>query len=121
MALEHEIAQFGQRMGMANLAFPPEGPLALDIATVGRVYFERGPGELLLYLARDVPPHDGDAARRILSLCHYGKGHPIPLHGGLHKGQAILISRVAERGAVASFLENAVRYLSERMDGIFRD
>ena len=76
MALEHEIAQFGQRMGFANLPLSPDGTVALEIEGMGRLYLEQRPEELLLYLARPVPPHDRDMPRRILALCHYGKEPP---------------------------------------------
>ncbi|MDR3175519.1 MAG: type III secretion chaperone SycN [Desulfovibrio sp.] len=119
MALEHEIAQFGRRMGIADLAFSPEGMMALEVEGIGRVCFERGPESVLVYLARPAPPYDSDMPRRILAACHYGKAHPIPLSGGMHKGQAILLTRMPERNATAASLENAVNYLTRQMNGIF--
>ena len=121
MALEHEIAQFGQRMGFANLPLSPDGTVALEIEGMGRLYLEQRPEELLLYLARPVPPHDRDMPRRILALCHYGKAHSFLLSGGMHKGQAILLTRMPERGVTTAFLENAATYLAQQMDSIFRN
>lgn len=121
MALEHEIAQLGQRMGIAGLALSPEGMMALDVEGMGRVYFERRGEELLLYLARSAPPYDHGMPRRILAACHYSKAHPFPLSGGMHKGQAILLTRLPERGVTTAFLENAVQYLSRQMDDLFQN
>ncbi len=118
MALEHEIAQLGKRMGIPGLALSPDGVTALEIENMGRVYFERRPEELLVYLARPAPPYDRDMPRRI---CHYGKAHPVPLSGGMHKGQAILLTRMPDRNATTASLENAVNYLAQQMNNVFRN
>ena len=120
MALEHEIARFGQRMGIANLTLSPGGIMALDVAGMGGVYFERNQEDLLVYLARPAPPHDHGIPRRILAACHHSKGHPAPLSGGMHKGQAILLIRVAERNITTASLENTVKYLTQQMDSVFQ-
>lgn len=120
MALEHEIAQLGQRMGIANFALSAEGMMALEVDGMGRLYLERKPGELLVYLARPSPPHDRDMPRRLLAACHHGKGHPVPLSAGLHKEQAILLTRMAERDVTTASLENAVTYLARQMNDVFR-
>ena len=120
MALEHEIAQLGRRMGIADLAFSSEGIMAIDITGMGRVYFERKPEELLVYLARPVPAHDSGMPRRLLAACHHEKAHPVPLSGGLHNGQAILLTRVAERSVTATALENCMNYLARQMNSVFQ-
>ena len=63
MALEHEIALLGQRMGISGLALSPTGRMAFDVAGLGRVHFELSAdsgsgGDLLIYLSRPVPDHD---------------------------------------------------------------
>ncbi len=95
MALEYEIAQLGQRMGISGLTFSPEGLLAFEVQGIGRMYFEQRPAELLVYLAR-----------------------PIPLNGGVHKDQIILLTRLPERAVTAAALENSVSYLARQMDSI---
>lgn len=120
MALEHEIARLGQRMGIAGLALSPDGMMALDVEGMGRVYFERKAEELLVYLARTAPSHDRGMPRRLLAACHYAKAHPVPLSGGMHKEQAILLTRMPERNVTAASLENAVSYLTRQMDGVFQ-
>lgn len=119
--MEHEIEQFGRRMGIAGLAFTPDGMAALELEGAGRVYLERKPGELLVYIARTAPPYDRDMPRRILAACHYSKAHPVPLYSGMHKGQAILLTRMPERGVTTAFLENSVNYLLRQMNSIFRE
>jgi type III secretion system chaperone SycN len=119
MALEHEIEDFGRRMGLANMALPQGATVALDLEDAGQVYLERTPEELLLYLARSAPAYDRDLPRRILAACHYRHAHALPFCGGMHQGQAVLITRVAERNVTTAFLENMVQYLIEQMDRIF--
>ena len=118
MALQYELSSFAQRMGLADIALSRAGVAALDIQHVGRVYFESQGEDCLVYLVRPVVAHDRHMARRILSLCHYARAHPFPLTGGLHKGQALLLTRMPEREVTAAVLETALRYLAEQMDGL---
>ena len=120
MALEHEIEQLGKRMGIAELALSAEGMMAFDVDGIGRVFLERKPEELLIYLARSAPLHDRGIAERILAVCHHRNAHPVPLSGGVHKGLAILLTRMAERRASTAFLENTVNYLAQQMNTVFR-
>ena len=115
MALEHEITQFGGRLGFPGLALPPEGILAFDVTNKGRVHFERVGGEILAYLTLPVPPYDRDIARRLLAMCRYDKVRPLPLGAGLHRGQAVLMTRMPEAAATAAALETAAIWLMERM------
>ena len=119
MALEHEIEQLGRRMGLAELALSADGMLAFEVEGMGRVYFEHKAEELLIYLACATPPHDRDIARRILTVCHHRNAHPVPLSGGIHKGQTILLTRIAERNISAALLENTVNYLAQQMRTVF--
>ena len=121
MALEHEIAHLGRRMGIDNLALSPEGVMAITVEGMGRIYFERRSEEMLAYLARPFPPYDRDLPRRLLEACHYSKAHPVPLSGGLHNGQAILLTRLVERGVTAASLENIVNYLARQMDALLKN
>ena len=125
MALEHEIALLGQRMGIANLALSPTGLLAFDVAGMGRIHFElvadgRAEGEMLIYLSRPVPEYDRAAPQRLLELAHYDKNHAFPLGSGLHNGQAILLTRLPERQTTAATMENVVSWLARQMDGIIK-
>ena len=125
MALEHEIAILGQRMGISGLALPPSGVLAFDVTGLGRVHFElatdgRSDGEMLLYLSRAVPDHDRAAPQRLLELSHYDKNHAFPLSAGLHNGQAVLLTRLPERQSTAANMENAVSWLARQMDSIIK-
>lgn len=124
MMLQEAIASFGRRMGMPDLRLPDPDParpgaprlLALDVDGVGRLHLEAGDGELLVYLARPFPAHDADLPRRMLALSHYRHARPMPLQGGAHAGQAILLTRLPERQVTAAALETAADALSRIMD-----
>ena len=125
MALEHEIALLGQRMGISDLALSQAGMMAFDVAGMGRMHFElltnhRAENELLIYLSRPVPDHDRTAPRRLLELSHYDKNHAFPLGSGLHNGQAILLTRLPERQVTAATMENAVTWLAQQMDNVIK-
>ena len=105
--IEREIAEFGRRMGMPAFSLSPAGLAALDVERLGRLHLElaenAGERELLVYLARAVPEYDAD---------------PMPLSGGVHKGNIVLLTRFPERQATAAGIERAVQFLSGVMDTV---
>ena len=117
--LEHEIEAFGRRLGLDSLAFSPDGLVRLDIGTIGSFHLEKaehdGRHELLVYLSAPLPDHDADAARRLLSLCDYRRGLPMPLFSGVFSGRGILLVRIPEDKVTAAGLENTLRYLADLM------
>ena len=86
---------------------------------LGRLHLElaesAGERELLVYLARAVPEYDVKAPRRVLERCHYRHADPMPLSGGVHKGNIVLLTRFPER---AAGIERAVQFLSGVMDTV---
>ncbi len=112
--LDYEIEAFGRRLGLEGLKLSSEGIARLDIENIGSLYLERGQdGEFLLYLSSPLPPHDTATVRRLLELCDYRRGLPMPVSAGAFSGRAILLTRMDEGAATASTLENALRFLSE--------
>ena len=109
--IEREIAEFGRRMGMPAFSLSPAG-LHLELAE------NAGERELLVYLARAVPEYDVKAPRRVLERCHYRHADPMPLSGGVHKGNIVLLTRFPERQATAAGIERAVQFLSGVMDTV---
>ena len=93
--IEREIAEFGRRMGMPAFSLSPAGRAALDVERFVRLHLElaenAGERELLVYLARAVPEYDVKAPRRVLERCHYRHADPMPLSGGVHKGNKMCI------------------------------
>lgn len=120
--LDQEIAEFGRRMGIPSLSLGQGDLLALDVDRMGRLHLEkrndpvRGESELLVYLAAPCPPHDRTAAARVLDLCHYRHGHPMPLSGGVHRDRFVLLTRMPERTVTAAGLENAAKFLAAMME-----
>lgn len=121
--IEREIAEFGRRMGMPSFALSADGLAALDVEGLGRLYLERGPDdarerELLVYVALPVPDYDTQAPRRVLEACHYRHAHPLPLAGGLHNGNIVLITRLPASRATAADIEKAVLFLGAIRDQV---
>ena len=116
--IEREIAEFGRRMGMPAFSLSPAGLAALDVERLGRLHLElaenAGERELLVYLARAVPEYDVKAPRRVLER----HADPMPLSGGVHKGNIVLLTRFPERQATAAGIERAVQFLSGVMDTV---
>lgn len=116
--LDHEIAEFGRRMGMPAFALSQGGLAALDVEGLGRLHLELNTDtdELLVYVALPIPPHDTAAPRRVLDLCDYRHGYPMPLSGGVYKDQIVLLTRMPAGMASAADIENAVRFLADVME-----
>lgn len=113
--IDHEIAEFGRRMGMPDLAFPSSGIIALDVEGLGRLHLEYRPdeNEVLVYVTCPLPAHDKEAPRRVLELCDYRKGLPLVVTGGVHNDNLMLLVRLPEREVTAGLLESDIRILSE--------
>lgn len=120
--LDHELDALWKRMGLPPLRFSPQGLIALDIDTMGRLHFERqqrhGEEELLLYLARPCPAHDRTLPERALALCHYHHARAFPLTAGMRGDTLILLTRLPERQATAARIETAVMELAQAMDDL---
>lgn len=121
--IDRAVAEFGHRMGIEGFALSSaatgKGELAgLSVAGLGKLYLERAgePGndeeELIVYVARDVPPHGWDIFREALRLCDYRHGHPLPLTAARHGDQLLLLTRLRAGRLTAADLENAVQFLS---------
>ncbi len=117
MLLEHELEEFGRRLGMSSLSLSPEGRACLDIENIGRFHLELtesgGGRTLMVYLSAPLPPYDAGAARRMLELGDYRKALPLPVSAGVFSGRGILLVRLDEAEATAANIENAFRFLAE--------
>lgn len=113
--LERELAEFGRRLGMANLALHENGVAALEIESLGRLCLEQDGDDLLIYMTAPVPESDRGAPRRVLERCDYRHAHPFTLVGGLHKGQIMLLVRLPQQSISAVQIENAARFLVEEL------
>ena len=120
--LEHEILAFGRRLGLEALALSREGMAQLDIEGLGTFHLEQlekgRRRELLIYLTVPVPPvQETEASRRLLEMCSWRHALPMPLHGGVFSGQALVLTRMDEDQVSAAGLENALRFLAGTLYG----
>lgn len=128
--IERAIAEFGHRMGIEGFALSPgttgAGNLAgLTVTGLGQLYLEQAgdPGhddeELLVYVVRDVPPHELELFREALRLCDYRHGHPLPLAAARHGDRLLLLTRLRAARLTAAALENAVHFLTAMSQRLF--
>lgn len=121
--IDHAVAEFGRRMGIEGFALKAgaagSGELAgLRVAGLGHLYLERAgtPGQdddaLLIYVVRDVPPHEKELYSEALRLCDYRHGHPLPLTAARRGDHLLLLTRLRAERLTAAALENAVQFLS---------
>jgi len=117
MTHEHVITEFGRRMGLPSLVMERDKPVQLHIEGMGSLFIEQAGEEILLYLARDFPPHDRNAPRRALALCRPGLARPFPVYAGLHKNNALIfLTRFTAGNFSLQGLEQAVPVLARLLD-----
>jgi type III secretion system chaperone SycN len=117
MTREYVIAEFGRRMGLPSLALEGDTPVQLHIEGMGSLFLEAAGEDILLYLARDFPPHDRDAPRRALALCRSGLARPFPVQAGLYKHNTLVfLTRFTPKTFSLQGLEQAVPVLARLLD-----
>ncbi len=121
--IEHEIGEFGRKLGLPDLALDERGIAAMDVRGLGSFTLElregtEGEDELLIHVARPVTPSDVDLPRRLLTRCSWRGNSQYPLAGGLHRDRLILLTRFPLSRVRASLLENAIRFLADQADEI---
>jgi type III secretion system chaperone SycN len=117
MTHEHVIAEFGRRMGLPALALERDKPVQLRIEGMGSLFIEEAEEDVLLYLARDFPPHDRDAPRRALALCRCGLARPFPVQAGLYKNNTLVfLTRFTPKTFSLQGLEQTVPVLARLLD-----
>jgi len=122
MAFQNTLNEFAQRLGMDTISLDSQGIAAFDITDLGRLSIEKkehnGTEEILLYLSREIPPHNADIAEKSLAFCHYGHAHPYPLWSGVYKDTLIVLTRMDAQTSSGQMLENAVLFLTKSLDAI---
>ena len=118
--LERELAEFGRRLGMANLALHENGVTVLEIESLGRLCLEQDGDDLLIYMTASVPESDREAPRRVLERCDYRYAHPFTLVGGLYKSRIMLLVRLPQQRISAVQIENAARFLAEELHSLVK-
>ena len=115
--MEHVIAEFGRRMGLMSLVLERGKPVRLNMEGLGTLFIEDAGEEILLYLARDFPPHDRDVPRRALALCRSGLARPFPVYAGLYKDNTLIfLTRFNAEKISLQVLEEAVPILARLLD-----
>lgn len=120
--IRQQVTEFGRRLGMPSLELDNNGMAALDVERIGRLCLElqesadrqREPS-LLVYIIVPSPSHDNTLPAKVLDMCHYRHGHLLPLVGGIHKEQLMLLTRLGERETSAAQIETAAHFLASMM------
>ncbi|MCL1916666.1 MAG: CesT family type III secretion system chaperone [Desulfovibrionaceae bacterium] len=117
MTHEHIITEFGRRIGLPSLTLGRDKPVQLHIEGMGTLCIEEGGEEILVYLARDFPPHDQDAPRRALALCRPELARPFPVSAWLYKNNTLVfLTRFTTKTFSLQVLEQAVPVLARLLD-----
>ncbi len=119
--LEREIYEFGKRLGMDGLALNDQGLVVIDIDNLGRLHLEKAENKdiLFIYLSLPYESYNDIIPRKVLEICSYLNGHPIPISGGVYDNWVSLLSEQDSNKINASNIENIVRYLASLLEQIF--
>ena len=106
------VNEFGQSLGLPELAFNSSGSLSLSIEGLGMLFMERGEGEVLVYIARSVPRFTEKVFQRALELCNPDRGHFTDVQAGL-KGEDVLVFavRLSDQEFSLHTINDAIRLL----------
>jgi type III secretion system chaperone SycN len=84
------LRRFGESLGLPGLAFNGQGVCVLDIERLGQLRFERLGEMVFLCLVRAFPPHDREAAERILKTL--ARIRPVGVRPGLYGENTLLLA-----------------------------
>lgn len=114
------IADFGRSIGIQSLAFNDSGGVSLTFGDEGLLCLEPTDEELLVYLVREVLPHDVAAKSRALALCRPDRHWPWPVHAGSRgPGRLLFLTRLPQHAASLATIEQAMDLLT-RLHGMVR-
>lgn len=68
--IQETLKNFGQSIGIKNLAFNEENVIQLEMENTGSLYFEADGNDLLIYFIRPLPEASTQVYKKALSLCH---------------------------------------------------
>lgn len=108
------IAEFGRSIGMDNLtpSDTPGGAVQMTFGADGLLCLEPTDDDLLIYLAREIPPHETDIKARALALIGPDKLWARPVQVGSRGPDRLLfLVRVPQHEASLATLEEVLEIL----------
>lgn len=113
-AVAQTLNDFGKSVGLPSLRFSPQGAAALDVQGLGTLGFEAVQQEVIIFLARTIPPFTEGALHRALQSCQPSHGYPFTVQAAL-KGDDLLlfVARLPETEFSLPNIDRAVRLLEQ--------
>jgi type III secretion system chaperone SycN len=112
--MDDTISEFGRSMGLTNLAFDQEGLICLDFESLGTLFLEKADEYMLIYLAREVPPHETGILGRALALCHFRHNLPFAVNTAFGADDRLFfLVRLVENDVSLPILEKSIDLLSQ--------
>lgn len=115
------IAEFGRSIGIEQLSPDPDigGAVQLTFGGDGILGLEPGEDELLIYLARAVPPHDADIKARALAAVGPEQGWTWPVHAGTRGAdRLVFLVRLPQSEVTLATLEQALELLTRLHESV---
>lgn len=108
--LDHEVNEFGRRLGLSHLELGIRGLICLKVADVGVLFLERK-GETLFVTLAEEGQADVESVKKLLAAVNWRKLSQMVVYAGLAKGRRLIVTRLHADTVTASGLENTVRQL----------
>jgi type III secretion system chaperone SycN len=117
--VDDALADFGRSLGFNDLQFRSDGPVSLEFARLGTLYFEPLDGHVLTYVVRTLDRPDAGLFARALDLCHWRHHHAFPIQAGLAGDTQLSFAvRIPESDFTLPTIERVVDLLGQLHDAV---
>ncbi len=122
--IQDAVAQYGQQLGLPDLALGDNGAAQLALQAGGMLAVEPAPdtGDVLVYLGRPIGFDGAAVLRNALMRAHHSAASVLPVQvavrGDGPEALLLVLARVPEREFTTSMLSRVVDYLGRWSDGV---
>jgi type III secretion system chaperone SycN len=118
--VEATLREFGQSMGIDEVAFNEHGVAHFSIDQIGELYFETCPnGKCVVYVVREHGHLERGQLVKALELCHLEERNPMPVNVALRGEHEIYFGfRLAEEDFIIPNIEEGIAMLNTLHDRI---
>lgn len=116
--VDQTLADFGARMGIANLSFNEQGLATLQFQSGHQLVVESVEEDVLIYQVRPVPFPSAELRMQVLRMADFRHGAPFPyqvaMRGTGNDAMLIVLVRVPSREFTLQLLEQVADALHTR-------
>ena len=114
------MADVGRGMGVEGLSFGNSGVVSFEFEQRGTLYLEQQEDGILVYLIREISPHDGSGIlKNAMRACHFTKATRFPMQVGLKgEDQLFLLIYLNNEEFSRPDIEGTIEVLTQQFEKI---